>query len=176
MNGALRARLVAAGTAGTLAVASTLVAWHEGDGPTQTVNGVKYHIAYRDVAGIWTICHGLTGKGIRAGVVMSEIECELAEKSRLEEYQAGVLRLIPRYPTFNKWRQAALLSYSWNLGLGALEGSTMRRLFNSGYDTAACYELAKWNKARVRGVLTVLRGLVTRRADETELCLAKEII
>ncbi len=164
-------KLITVGTAGTLAIATVLIAHHEGDGPKQTINGVAYHLSYQDSAGIWTICRGLTGRGVGPNQRMTTDQCEMAEAGRLDEFEAAIRRLIPRYDTFNKWRQAALLSFAWNVGLGNLETSTIRRLFNARADTAACNELVKWNKSRVRGVLTTLRGLVTRRADELELCL-----
>lgn len=173
MNGTLRNRLVTAAAGGTLAIASALIAWHEGDGPTQVVDGVKYHLSYRDSAGIWTVCRGLTGAVAGPGKRYSAAQCEVMEAGRLQEFEAGVRRLLPGYDSWSPWRQASLLSFVWNVGEANLASSTLRRKFNAGDDEGGCRELARWVKSRVNGVLQVLRGLVTRRNDEMALCLGR---
>lgn len=50
--------------------------------------------------------------------------------------------------------------------------STAARLLAEGKLIEACNELPKWNKARVAGVLTELKGLTIRREKERQLCLS----
>lgn len=173
MNPVLRGRLLAAAAGGTLAIASTLIAWYEGDGPTQVIEGVKYHLSYQDSARIWTVCRGLTGAVAGPGKRYTAAQCELMEAGRLQEFETSVRRLLPGYDSWNPWRQASLLSFVWNAGEVNLASSTMRRKFNAGDDEGGCRELTRWVKSRVNGVLQVLRGLVTRRDDEMALCLGR---
>lgn len=61
---------------------------------------------------------------------------------------------------------SALVSFSYNLGVGAFERSTLRKkLLVNPKDTSIKAEFAKWNKAS--GV--VLKGLVRRRQAEADL-------
>lgn len=62
----------------------------------------------------------------------------------------------------NENQTIAVLSFMYNLGRGAFDGSTLRRRIEQGRYAEAANEFAKWNKAG--GV--VLPGLVTRRAAE----------
>lgn len=63
---------------------------------------------------------------------------------------------------------AALYDFAWNLGVGALAGSTMLRLFNAG-DPRWTDEFPKWVYAGGR----MLPGLVKRRALERAVALGE---
>jgi len=64
----------------------------------------------------------------------------------------------------------SLLSFIYNLGIGAFANSTLRKkvLVNAN-DPAIKAEFMKWNKARVGGQLIELKGLTRRRTAEAEL-------
>jgi len=62
-------------------------------------------------------------------------------------------------------RDAALLSFAYNLGLGALRSSTLWRLHRTGNYEPAAQEFPKWKFAGGRP----LRGLLLRRIDEQQL-------
>lgn len=171
MNEQLRNRLIAASAGGVLAIAATMGAWFEGDGPTVTINGVFYHVSYVDPVGIWTVCRGLTGPVAGPGKKYTAAQCRAMEEARLKAFELEVRPLINDYDQFNKWRQASLVDFAYNAGTASLAGSTMRALFNAGDQVGGCRELARWVKGRVKGVLTTLRGLVDRRDAEMHLCL-----
>lgn len=59
----------------------------------------------------------------------------------------------------------AIADFAYNLGLGSLRASTLRRRVNAGDMESAKYELGRW----VRGGGKILRGLVIRRAAEAAL-------
>ena len=64
---------------------------------------------------------------------------------------------------------AALCSWTYNLGSGALQRSSLRRLYiNEGRYEEAADELLRWVFCNGKR----LRGLVLRRADERALFLA----
>jgi len=63
---------------------------------------------------------------------------------------------------------SSLCSWTYNLGTGALQRSSLRRLYiNEGRYEAAANEMLKWVFCNGRR----LRGLVLRRTDERELFL-----
>jgi lysozyme len=59
----------------------------------------------------------------------------------------------------------AILDFAYNLGLGRLQTSTLRRCINAQDWTGAVEQLNKW----IRGGGKVLPGLVARRAAESQL-------
>jgi lysozyme len=59
----------------------------------------------------------------------------------------------------------ALVSFSFNLGLGVLQRSTLRQALNRGDKEGAITSLLKYNKAGGK----VLKGLDNRRKDEAAL-------
>jgi lysozyme len=61
--------------------------------------------------------------------------------------------------------QAAIIDFTFNLGIGRLQSSTLRKRINSDNIDGAKIELGKW----VRGGGRILPGLVKRRAAEAAL-------
>jgi lysozyme len=61
-----------------------------------------------------------------------------------------------------------LVSFSFNVGLGNLQNSTLRMKVNRKEFAAAAEEFLKWTKAGGK----VLKGLVTRRNDERALFIS----
>ncbi|MGL5724911.1 lysozyme, partial [Cetobacterium sp.] len=59
----------------------------------------------------------------------------------------------------------ALVSFTYNLGEGALKGSTLRKKLNMGLYNAVPSEMLRWNRAGGK----VLSGLVRRREAEAKM-------
>ena len=88
----------------------------------------------------------------------------LADVGQVERASA---KLITAELTFNMF--AALCSWTYNFGTGALQRSSLRRLYiNEGRYEEAANEMLKWVFCNGRR----LRGLVLRRTDERALFLA----
>ena len=64
---------------------------------------------------------------------------------------------------------AALISFTYNEGCGAFEGSTMLTLINQGDTEGAAAEFSKWIYEHVNGVLTKSDDLEARRSVEQGL-------
>ena len=120
-------------------------------------------------AGVATIGVGATRylDGSRVALTDQPINREAAlvllRESVAREYLPAVLRLCPGADTAQ--RIAALVSFAFNLGVGALASSTLRRRVNAGDWPGAQRELLRW----VRGGGRVLPGLVLRRQAEAAL-------
>jgi lysozyme len=68
----------------------------------------------------------------------------------------------------NEHELAALTSFAYNLGVGAMKRSTLLRKLNSGDREGAAHEFHRWNRAGNR----VLRGLTRRREAEAKEFMA----
>jgi len=94
---------------------------------------------------------------------MAEVDRILAED--LATFERGVLRLCPQGLT--QGRFDALVSFSFNVGLGNLQRSTIRMKHNRGEYEAAADAFLAWTKAGGKE----LPGLVKRRKHEREMYL-----
>lgn len=123
----------------------------------------RRYVAYQDIVGVWTICDGHT-KGVKQGDTADDAKCDQLAAEDVAEHNAGIRQCITREMTPNQ--EIALTSLAFNVGVGAVCGSTAVRKFNAGDDNGACEAITLWNKAG--GV--VVKGLVNRRAAEEALC------
>ena len=119
-------------------------------------------VAYRCPANVLTIGWGCT-ENVKEGMIWTRDEAAVALRRELEKFEAGVIRLttVP----LNQNQFDGLVSLTYNIGLGAIERSTIRRKLNAGDYSGAASAFELWNKGGGR----VLRGLVTRRAREAAL-------
>jgi lysozyme len=96
---------------------------------------------------------------------MGEVDAILAKD--LERFERGVRTYCPAAVNRQGWLDA-LVSFSFNVGLGTLQRSTLRAKFNRGDYEGAAEEFLKYTKAGGK----VLKGLVNRRNDERALFLS----
>lgn len=94
---------------------------------------------------------------------MEEVDAIL--KSDLARFCVGVERFCPVPLTQGQF--SALVSFSFNVGLGTLQRSTLRQKVLRGDMVEAAEEFLKYNKANGK----VLNGLDNRRKDERALFL-----
>lgn len=120
--------------------------------------------AYTDPIGIWTIGYGHTANVVPNMVITQQAADQLLTED-LEKFQKGVKQLI-NVP-LKQCQIDALTSFSFNVGLGNLQKSTLLKKVNNSDLEGASKEFEKWNKAGGK----VLNGLVKRREAEKELFL-----
>jgi len=118
-------------------------------------------------AGVLTVGYGATGHGVFPGQAWTKEQAEKRLEQDAIKFARGVLAACPVLATESDSRFSAATDFAYNLGLGALRGSTMRKRINAGSWESASRECCKW----VRGGGRVLRGLVLRRAAESQLLL-----
>lgn len=121
--------------------------------------------AYRDPVGIVTIGFGFT-KGVQMGDVMSYEDALERLRSEAEGHWDGIKDSITKPLTQSMCD--ALTSFTYNVGVGAFNSSTLLRRLNRSDYKGAADELLRWDKAGGR----VLRGLTRRRKAERELFLS----
>jgi len=93
-----------------------------------------------------------------------EVDAILAKD--LERFERGVLKYCPTAGSNQGWLDS-LVSFSFNVGLGTLQRSTLRQKHNRGDYAGAADELLKYSFAGGK----VLKGLLNRRKDERALYL-----
>lgn len=156
------AKTTLAGVVGAAAAAGLFVSIPEDE-------GTEYR-AYRDIAGIWTICQGDTAN-VKPGMVETPEGCQRRLESQLIAHAVPVMQCTPRLaePGRDQQRWAAV-SLAYNIGVNAYCRSTVDRQFDAGNWSAGCDALMAWNKARVNGQLREVRGLTNRRQRERTIC------
>lgn len=121
-------------------------------------------VAYLCPAGVPTIGWGCT-EGVHLGMRWTEAEATAALARELAKFEAGVARLVT--VDLNQNEFDALVSLTYNIGLGAFGKSTVLRKLNAGDRAGAADAFHAWRKGGGR----VLPGLVSRRQREAALFL-----
>lgn len=126
--------------------------------------------AYLCSAGVPTIGWGET-VGVKLGMRWSQAEADERFCKELTEYADAVRAACKIQPNDNQL--SAMVSLAYNIGLGGLKKSSVLRNHNKGDQAAAARSFSLWNKARVDGVLTEVRGLTLRRSREAVMYLQR---
>ena len=111
-------------------------------------------------AGYWTIGYGHLCDATHPPITEEEAEVYLARD--LVTALNATLRYCPVLATEPEGRLAAILDFTFNLGAGRLQTSTLRRRVNQRDWAAAATELRRW----IYGGSRVLPGLLRRREAE----------
>ena len=114
-------------------------------------------------AGYWTIGFGHLCQPDHPPITEAQAEAYLA--ADLMTALVATLRYCPLLAAEPEGRLAAVVDFTFNLGAGRLQTSTLRRRINQGDWSAARQELSRWVYAGGR----LLPGLVSRRAAESNL-------
>ena len=116
-------------------------------------------------AGYWTIGYGHLCDPRHPPI--NEVEAEAYLAQDLQTALNATLRFCPVLATQPEERLAAITDFTFNLGAGRLQVSTLRRRINQRDWIAAGQELRRW----VYGGGEVLPGLVARREAEVDLLM-----
>jgi GH24 family phage-related lysozyme (muramidase) len=135
--------------------------------------GFRAHL-YNDAAGHCTIGYGhLVHLGACNGSEPAEFKRGISEQEAEEllrrdaQTAADAVRHSVRVP-LNQTQFDALVSFVYNLGAGAFEGSTLLKDINAHNFAAVPGQMEEWVHAGGQ----VLAGLVTRRKAEAQLFMA----
>jgi len=120
-------------------------------------------VPYICPAGFWTIGYGHLCDPKHPPISEAEAEGYLARD--LQTALAATIRYCPVLASEPEGRLAAIVDFTFNLGAGRLQTSTLRRRINQSDWVAAGQELRRW----VYGGGKVLPGLVMRREADALL-------
>ena len=134
---------------------------------TTAVNEIVKHEGFRSSwykcpAGELTIGHGLTKAFWNKSTITKE-ESLAVVKQRAEAIGKEVLSMVQKPLTSNQL--AALVSFTYNVGIGNFQQSTLLKELNKGNYSKVPAELKRW----VYSKKVKLNGLVARRASEAAL-------
>lgn len=121
---------------------------------------------YQDVVGKWTIGYGhliLSTESFPRPITLVQADALLRQDLAVSE--AGVNKWVSMALTQNQFD--ALVSFTFNLGVGNLQNSTLLKMLNQGQLQAAADQFLRWNKAGGKEV----PGLTRRRIAERSLFL-----
>jgi GH24 family phage-related lysozyme (muramidase) len=135
-----------------------------------------YH-GEHDPPGVWTIGYGNTthpdGRPVRPGDRITEAMAETYLERRVLTVEGPALaRTIKGWASLTPYTQAALVSWTYNIGTDGMAGSTLVKRLNAGAPWAKVLseELPRWHKANGEdGVLT------SRRALEINLAMTGQV-
>lgn len=119
--------------------------------------------AYQDSAGVWTIGYGHTGPDVRPGMSITQAQAEQLLRQDVARFEQAVRDNVRVPLTQNQFD--ALVSFTYNVGEGALQDSTLLRKLNAGDYAGAQTEFGRWVYAGGER----LEGLERRRAAEAAL-------
>lgn len=123
--------------------------------------------AYQDQGGVWTIGYGHTG-GVRAGQTITQETADRLFDGDVRKFVEGVNKET-YFVDLTQSQFDALVSFAYNVGIGAFRSSTLLRKvkFNPN-DPAIADEFRKW--VYIKKVYN--QGLANRREKETKLYYA----
>ena len=121
---------------------------------------------YTCPAGKLTIGYGHTGTDVKAGMKIDEAKADALLHDDVKRFEASVNKMVTAEITQSMFD--ALISFSYNLGAGNLQSSTLLKKLNEGDKQGAADEFLRWDKSNGKP----LAGLTARRTAERELFLS----
>ena len=122
--------------------------------------------AYQDSNDIWTIGYGHTG-GIKEDLEITQEQAEEYLREDLQNIAPSIIRLVKKMLNNNEY--SALLSLTFNIGIGSFENSTLLKLINQKDLNNAGLLANEWLKWDHDAEKNVLNGLLARRREELAL-------
>lgn len=114
----------------------------------------------------WTIGYGHTGSDVHPGLVITQAQAEALLQQDLATFKQGIEARLAGHAT-NDNQFSAMVSFSYNVGLGNFDKSSVKRFHLAGQYQQAADAFLMWDMAAGQ----VMPGLVRRRRQEREAYL-----
>lgn len=118
----------------------------------------------------WTVCAGITGKGVDPTRYYTPEDCKALETPRYIQAERDAKRALTNWSSYNVWVRASFIDMMFNVPSALAPNTTIRKLANAGRLDAACEQMPRWVYGTVSGKSVQLQGLVDRRVTTAELC------
>ncbi len=99
--------------------------------------------AYLDSVGVWTIGVGHTGPEVHEGLVWTDAEIEAALRADIARFEDAINDSVT--VGLEQYQFDALVSFSFNVGVGAFKTSTLLRKINLQQYEAAAIQFDRWH-------------------------------
>lgn len=146
----------------TIAAALLAVAMSVAVPEIQKLEGVRLK-PYKDITGVLTVCSGSTDVVVQK--VYTPEECTKLTTVDAQKAAEGILRQSPQL-IYHPMQLAAAISFSYNVGVGAYDKSSVARDFNRGDYQQGCNDLLKYTDAGGH----FSQGILNRRREEYRVC------
>lgn len=123
-------------------------------------------VPYRDIVGVLTVCNGHTGKDVRVNKFYTKEDCASLTDQDATKAAEGILRVSPGLAK-HPMQLASAISFSYNVGIGTYDKSSVKRDFNAGNFKVGCSDLLKYVYAGGK----YSDGLYNRRKEEYAICM-----
>jgi len=124
--------------------------------------------AYRDTGGVWTIGWGHTGPEVREGVRWRQAQADTALRDDVAHAWSAIKDHVG---PCTQGQCDAFTDFAFNLGPGALLGSTLLKLHKAGKFGAAAEQFVLWDHTKIDGRESESGGLKKRRLAEAQMYL-----
>jgi lysozyme len=122
---------------------------------------------------VWTIGHGTTrikGLAVKQGMRCTQEQCD---QWSMDDMRSAANYIVAHTAVaLTDWQLGALISFTYNEGVGTFYDSTVREALNKGLYSIAADRLLEYDRAGGKR----LRGLDTRRGRERAMFLGKGAI
>jgi lysozyme len=157
LNNTLYKKLATYGLSGALALSGAfLIAPSEG----------LRNKPYLDAVGLPTVCYGHMDRGLDTKKVFTDEQCVKLLADDVKKHDNELSRVV-QVPYKSDYMHAALVSFTFNVGIGNVRSSTLIKRLNNKQYGLACDQLTRWVYAGNKK----LNGLVIRRTNEWQWCM-----
>lgn len=116
------------------------------------------------IKGTLTIATGHVGPEVYIGMVCTQAQADNWLDADLDTAERAVDTLV-KVP-LNDFQFGALVSFVFNIGVAAFQGSTLLKVLNQGNYDAVPDQMTRWNKTKIASKLVESDGLTSRRVKE----------
>lgn len=132
------------------------------------VEGTRYDV-YQDIAGVPTVCEGITGSDVIPGKTYTRAECDKLLYKHIDVAKRAVDGAVKvKIPDTMR---ASLYSFTFNIGAHGFKNSTVLRRINAGDLRGGCDAMFMWEKVTIKGKKQWSKGLHNRRLKEHSWCV-----
>lgn len=115
----------------------------------------------------WTVGWGHTGSDVYEGQTVTQDAADSLFEQDISKAENAVNAMVTVSISDNRF--AALVSFAYNAGIGALQDSFLLKCVNANNFEGAAEQFLRWDHGHADGAVVVVPGLLRRRQAEKDL-------